>query len=704
MSISFEISYTVKKCSSERPDHPATDLAVNGGKWAPEPTFGSAYVDLAFGTEFCIHSLSFSASGCASVKIVLLSRKVERGSYIGAGVMPQSYGLPTNSAEVYDGRLPTSSECRKLLQCRSSGADRLAALASQEQWAGLRLYLTPAAGASADSFFLRRLEVNRQPTKQEQEQINKDKLANRAANPVAPPTNAPRPMPPAPSRAPPAAAAPSSQPSQPALLTRPGVATAAPQRPPAPAPRPAVSVQQLPPAKPVYRDGQRVVPQRRMTCECGTAGCSGCGGGGDRPTLCRSHKLLCCLKTSKNPSSKGRLFWVCPVPPNGGLGAGGPATCGFQRWADEAMGARTGEISLDGFGGDDEPVAPSSTASRPAAPSSAASSASGHAALSRSKHPPAASPAFGTQIISPLTQPAQSRTAQQSGQASSSSSRKQPTSAVPKASRKRAAAKDGSGDDSEADDGDAWLLPPSPGQKLPKVTAAKEKAAQATTPHLLSLAGWRDAPAPASATTAGAAQASGAPASGAVSSWATKKRKQPNDGKKKAQPAPPAQRLPFQPVRKPAPAATLGDDTEDDNDDDDAEEAKAPCWPPGKPRCQYDDKNGACYRLNLRHMGEFAHSVGHVRKQARKLEWTGPKGPLFRLLHDNGLKEQVVGCTTRDEMLDVLDLHLGLDLSTRASESQSDARPLDPDAIFTDADETPQAPRQRQRAGPITVD
>ena len=112
MSISFEISYTVKKCSSERPDHPATDLAVNGGKWAPEPTFGSAYVDLAFGTEFCIHSLSFSASGCASVKIVLLSRKVERGSYIGAGVMPQSYGLPTNSAEVYDGRLPTSSECR----------------------------------------------------------------------------------------------------------------------------------------------------------------------------------------------------------------------------------------------------------------------------------------------------------------------------------------------------------------------------------------------------------------------------------------------------------------------------------------------------------------------------------------------------------------------------------------------------------------
>ena len=81
-----------------------------------------------------------------------------------------------------------------------------------------------------------------------------------------------------------------------------------------------------------------------------------------------------------------------------------------------------------------------------------------------------------------------------------------------------------------------------------------------------------------------------------------------------------------------------------------------------------------------------------------------PQGPLFRLLHDNGLKEQVVGCATRDEMLDVLDLHLGLDLSTRASESQSDARPLDPDAIFTDADETPQAPRQRQRAGPITVD
>ena len=77
-----------------------------------------------------------------------------------------------------------------------------------------------------------------------------------------------------------------------------------------------------------------------------------------------------------------------------------------------------------------------------------------------------------------------------------------------------------------------------------------------------------------------------------------------------------------------------------------------------------------------------------------------PQGPLFRLLHDNGLKEQVAGCTTRDEMLDVLDLHLGLDLSTRALES--DARPLDPDAIFTDADETPQAPRRR--AGPITVD
>ena len=66
MSASFEIAYTVSNFSSERPEFPASNLQ-EGGKWAPEPTFGPAWVDITFGTEFCIHSLSFSASGCEPV-------------------------------------------------------------------------------------------------------------------------------------------------------------------------------------------------------------------------------------------------------------------------------------------------------------------------------------------------------------------------------------------------------------------------------------------------------------------------------------------------------------------------------------------------------------------------------------------------------------------------------------------------------------
>ena len=70
MSVSFEVSYTVARASSETPDHKATPHA-DGGKWAPVRSFGTAHVDLSFGAELSIHSMSFTASGCSSVKVVL---------------------------------------------------------------------------------------------------------------------------------------------------------------------------------------------------------------------------------------------------------------------------------------------------------------------------------------------------------------------------------------------------------------------------------------------------------------------------------------------------------------------------------------------------------------------------------------------------------------------------------------------------------
>ena len=145
-SLCYEISYTVSKASSEVEAHPAKNLE-GGGRWAPHSTLGVAHVDLSFGTEFSIHSLSFTVSGCSSVKILLTGRKGERGSWFSQGATPQNFGLAGRATEVYEGLLPTSTECKQHLQCRSSGTARLAAVASQEQWAGMRLYLTPAPGA-----------------------------------------------------------------------------------------------------------------------------------------------------------------------------------------------------------------------------------------------------------------------------------------------------------------------------------------------------------------------------------------------------------------------------------------------------------------------------------------------------------------------------------------------------------------------------
>ena len=90
-------------------------------------------------------------------------------------------------------------------------------------------------------------------------------------------------------------------------------------------------------------------------------------------------------------------------------------------------------------------------------------------------------------------------------------------------------------------------------------------------------------------------------------------------------------------------------------DEDHVDEQIAVLWPPLKPRCKYDAlAPGSCYRTNPKHLVECAHTTSHVRVFARKIDWTHPCGPLYRLLKDGGVPEYAE-CSTRERCLAALD-------------------------------------------------
>ena len=369
MSASFEIAYTIKSCSSQQDAFPSSNLA-SGGKWSPHASLGMAHVDLDFGTSFSIHSLSFSACGGSSVKIVLMGRKGERANYMGGGAMQYggAYNIGERAAEVYEGPLPTASvECKQLLQCRSSGAGRLLPIASQEEWTGLRLCFTPAPGSSTrppDTFYIRRLEVNRQPTEDERKRIAAEQ---RPQAPTLTEANL-RSYQPPPSSQPAASAASASNAGGSSSAhnnaQRPQASSASAQS------SQTARVSELPPAAPMQRPGQKAssTSQLRQACECGKPGCNGCG----QP--CKDHSKPCILKTCKygKVENKGRRMWMCPLPnkPLNGLPPppGRLYSCGFKAWADETIGHDDRQVSLEGFDEEDQMPAPPPKAPAAAAP------------------------------------------------------------------------------------------------------------------------------------------------------------------------------------------------------------------------------------------------------------------------------------------------------------------------------------------------
>ena len=74
----FEVTYEVAATSSEKPGGEAEKLA-SGGKWLPDSSSRESWVELTWGTEFSIHSLSFVAKDVSRVKVLLQGRKGERG-------------------------------------------------------------------------------------------------------------------------------------------------------------------------------------------------------------------------------------------------------------------------------------------------------------------------------------------------------------------------------------------------------------------------------------------------------------------------------------------------------------------------------------------------------------------------------------------------------------------------------------------------
>jgi hypothetical protein len=296
MSLSHEIEYTVTKATDEVEGHTASSLATGSrGGWLAHSTFGTAYIDVSFGTEFSIHSMTLVAVGCSRLVVTLKSRKGERDNWMGGSAALRGAGATQTGSVVYDGLLP-GEECKKYLAARNTG-DGLKAVASQEEWAGMRISLTPATGH--ETFGLKKLTIDRQPTKSEVE-------ARRAA--IA---------------------------KQAAETAQKAAATAAATAAAASAPAFASTSVPLPPAMrpPVNASAQAggVGGLRRSACACGKPGCNGCGGEGK--VRCKAHSLLTCLKISK----KNRPFWACPLVRKPGSLPSGEA-CGWVCWCDEAIG------------------------------------------------------------------------------------------------------------------------------------------------------------------------------------------------------------------------------------------------------------------------------------------------------------------------------------------------------------------------------
>jgi hypothetical protein len=88
--------------------------------------------------------MTLVAVGCSRLVVTLKSRKGERDNWMGGSAALRGAGATQTGSVVYDGLLP-GEECKKYLAARNTG-DGLKAVASQEEWAGMRISLTPATG------------------------------------------------------------------------------------------------------------------------------------------------------------------------------------------------------------------------------------------------------------------------------------------------------------------------------------------------------------------------------------------------------------------------------------------------------------------------------------------------------------------------------------------------------------------------------
>ena len=116
--------------------------------------------------------------------------------------------------------------------------------------------------------------------------------------------------------------------------------------------------------------------------------------------------------------------------------------------------------------------------------------------------------------------------------------------------------------------------------------------------------------------------------------------------------------------------ATTEEESEEEHGSAPAAPAAPPLWPAGRTRCKYDEEGaGGCYQCNPKHLARFSHRVAHVRTKASELGWLGPKGPLYRVLTENGV--DLEGRETHAQQLAALETQLS------SIEAMSHAQELD---------------------------
>ena len=107
-------------------------------------------------------------------------------------------------------------------------------------------------------------------------------------------------------------------------------------------------------------------------------------------------------------------------------------------------------------------------------------------------------------------------------------------------------------------------------------------------------------------------------------------------------------------------AEEAADDSVTEEEDKDEADSAPLLWPPGLTRCPFDVRcplrPHGCLRGNPTHLLRESHTVEHVRRPARKVDWALSFGPLYRLVRDAGLPH--AHCTTRDACLRALDTAL----------------------------------------------